>query len=466
MLRVMATIVLVSFAQGTAGEWQLSGVEDGYVMKATGDARDSSGATILLSSDSAIFPRSGRASVKIPANEIRLRRVTLSGELQTRNVPNGASLWLRVDRSSGRSLFHLGFEDKVSGDVNWTERSISLPVPSDATAIQFGITLRGRGAVSARNVRLAAGDSLRADGPIAPREKEILDAAIETVARHALKRANITPDVERTVRTLASGAETSDEVYGAIQYLLATLDDNHSGLMSPVQWQVYQSTGATNPTPLVRLVDDRAGYIYLPGYDGDEPEPLRAYAQRVHALIETTKTAARCGWIVDLRGNSGGNTFPMLAALKPFLGSVSLGRNVGPDGPMAPRIAGDIVGVEPSPALTALEDAWVAVLTGPRTNSAGEFVAISFRGRPRTRSFGGSTAGRTTANRSFTLPDGAVIALAMSVAADRTGRTYGGTVDPDEIVSSSVGGAAAPDSEDVTMARALQWLTQMSACAR
>src|SRR5687767_5809563 len=174
MLRITATIVLVSFAQGTPSDWQLSGDEDGYVMNATGDARDSSGATILLSSDSAISPASGRASAKVPANEIRLRRVTLSGDFQTRNVANGASLWLRVDRSSGRSLFNLGFDDKVVGDVDWTGRSISLPVPSDATAIQFGITLRGRGAVSAHNVRLVARESLRADGPIAPRAKAIL----------------------------------------------------------------------------------------------------------------------------------------------------------------------------------------------------------------------------------------------------------------------------------------------------
>jgi carboxyl-terminal processing protease len=464
MLRVIATIVLVSFTQGAGSEWQLSGVEDGYVMNATGNARDSSGATILLSSDTAIFPASGRASAKVVANEFRLRRIAFSGEIQTRGAVNGASLWLRVDRSSGRSLFDLGFDQRLQGDVAWTERSMSMPVPADATAIQFGLTLRGRGTVSAPNVRLTVGEILRPDGPIAPRASEVLEAAIETVARHALRRANITEDIERAVRTLASGAKTPNEVNPAIQYLLGALADNHSGLMSAAQWEVYRSTGAANPRPEVNLIDGRTGYVSLPGYDGDDLEPMRAYVRDVHALLSTTMPGVRCGWIVDLRRNSGGNTFPMLAALKPFLGEVSLGRNMGPDGLLPPRIAGELVGVEPSPALTALADAFVAVLTGSRTNSAGEFVAISFRGRPRTRSFGGSTAGRTTANRAFTLPDGTVMALAISVAADRTGRIYGGKVDPDEILSSS-DEAMSPDRRDATVTRAAQWLAEMSNCA-
>ena len=51
----------------------------------------------------------------------------------------------------------------------------------------------------------------------------------------------------------------------------------------------------------------------------------------------------------------------------------------------------------------------VAVLTGPHTASSGEAVAIAFRGRPHTRSFGATTAGATTSPNSYRLTDGATI---------------------------------------------------------
>jgi len=97
-----------------------------------------------------------------------------------------------------------------------------------------------------------------------------------------------------------------------------------------------------------------------------------------------------------LRSDTGGNMWPMLAGLKPFLGSKGLGTFVSPTGSSRPGVAGHGVGVDPPAALAALETAWIAVLTGPRTASSGEAVTIAFRGRPRTRSFGLPTAGLST----------------------------------------------------------------------
>jgi C-terminal processing protease CtpA/Prc len=151
----------------------------------------------------------------------------------------------------------------------------------------------------------------------------------------------------------------------------------------------------------------------------------------------------------------------MLAGLKPFLGNAPLGTNMGPDGPMEPRVAGRNVDVEPPPSLKVLESAPVAVLIGPRTNSEGEGVSLAFRGRPVTRTFGQPTGGRTTAVKSFDLPDGSVLALARAVMADRTGRTYGGKIEPDDLVQVR---AAARPSIDATLAAAVAWVRQISKC--
>ena len=120
------------------------------------------------------------------------------------------------------------------------------------------------------------------------------------------------------------------------------------------------------------------------------------------------------------------------------------------------------VPVEPPASLLSLEQAWVAVLTGPRTASSGEAVAVSFRERPRSRSFGQPTAGLSTANGSFPLPDGGMIFLTASVFADRTGRQYGEKLMPDESVdwSGQIGAA-----DDTVIAAATRWLTSSSGCA-
>ena len=112
--------------------------------------------------------------------------------------------------------------------------------------------------------------------------------------------------------------------------------------------------------------------------------------------------SATCGWIIDLRGNGGGNMYPMLAGLKPFLGDTVLGAFVGPDKTRANWVAGR--GIKPPPALAPLE----------------------------------------------------------SIKADRTGREYGGKLDPDEVVG---GANAAAAENDATVAAARWWLQQESRCS-
>jgi hypothetical protein len=75
------------------------------------------------------------------------------------------------------------------------------------------------------------------------------------------------------------------------------------------------------------------------------------------------------------------------------------------------------------------------VLTDRAVVSSGEGVAIAFRGRLATRSFGMPTCGLSTGNTDFPLSDGAILVLTESVMADRLKRKYGDSIPPDEIVS-------------------------------
>jgi hypothetical protein len=73
----------------------------------------------------------------------------------------------------------------------------------------------------------------------------------------------------------------------------------------------------------------------------------------------------------------------------------------------------------------------VAVLIDAETVSSGEAVAVAFRGRPRTRSFGSSTAGASTSAGRFRLVDGAEIQLGVAYDVDRNRVVYRHGLKPD-----------------------------------
>lgn len=306
--------------------------------------------------------------------------------------------------------------------------------------------------------------------PVAARE---LDSAIALVRKYSLWRDTVTwPVVERDVRTAAAGAESPEDVYPAIRILLAALGDHHSYFIPPAEQQMLQrGTGAIVAD--VRALGDSVGYVAIPGYMEADRERTRAYVSRVYAGLEQFASTARCGWIVDLRRNTGGIGTPMLGALLPFLGRGLLGGNVLPiRGDSAPItwtqrwVAMDWmvqngVDVTPPADLSALDTAYVAVITGPLTGSAGEIVTLAFHGRPHTRSFGEPTAGATTGGAVFALPDGARLAISAALYADRTGRSYDGPIQPDQLVPV---GSAADGDEDAPIAAAERWLARSTGC--
>lgn len=173
------------------------------------------------------------------------------------------------------------------------------------------------------------------------------------------------------------------------------------------------------------------------------PDAIR-YVQTAHDAIRRVATRRTCGWVVDLRRNTGGSLPPMLTAVGPTLGD---GRAVGfrsrggamtwygyRDGAVSvddrqgsPAVSRPVRPPRPRPP--------VAVLTSRLTASAGEGVAVAFRGRPAVRSFGEPTAGVPTGNAQYRLPDGAELYLTGGIGVDRTGRTYETRIRPDQPVA-------------------------------
>jgi carboxyl-terminal processing protease len=99
----------------------------------------------------------------------------------------------------------------------------------------------------------------------------------------------------------------------------------------------------------------------------------------------------------------------------------------------------------------------IAVLVDSATGSSGEVMAVAFRARPRTRFFGQPTAGVSTTNQGFRLPDGANMVITIGAYFDRAGTTYGRPVEPDVRVTSPMTGPTMVRGDPI-VAAALEWL--------
>jgi hypothetical protein len=94
----------------------------------------------------------------IYAEEYRGRTVTFSGQLRTTGMAGQAGLHLAVsgppDGPIGRPLLDHGSSLSAPGSADWTWHEVTVPVPGEATAIRFGISLAGRGRIELRGAEL------------------------------------------------------------------------------------------------------------------------------------------------------------------------------------------------------------------------------------------------------------------------------------------------------------------------
>ena len=329
---------------------------------------------------------------------------------------------------------------------------------------------------------------------IAPQLRSYLDTAIETTRENALTAGSVNWEaVSGEARRRAAGRDKIPELYPIIRFLLAQLRDGHSFLQlsdelrqgeskatgAAPEYDLPAATAAHEPSPYGKRMRPEGellhrgartfGFVFMPQGRRDN-----RFATSFQQLIANLAKAAPCGWIVDLRGNGGGDMWPMLAGLGPLLGEGDLGRFVMPNkeeywayrGGSAIHHGDQLeeapARVEVTPVPVLIPPPPVAVLIDRGTASSGEAIAISFLSRIHTRSFGEHTYGASTATRGFRLPDGANLVIAVSTFGDMRGHVYSDGVAPDEVVS--IGDQMAERNDDPVINAAINWLNGQAEC--
>ncbi|UFH57605.1 S41 family peptidase [Spirosoma sp. KNUC1025] len=286
-----------------------------------------------------------------------------------------------------------------------------------------------------------------------------LDEVVGLMKSNSINRKTIDWTVFKAkVDAQARGAQTIADTYPAIQLGLTLLGDNHSMYYATTGTTIYgnRTVSCTDITPLTGTIYKGIGYVKVTTFNGGGSDATK-FAQAIQDAIKAADGDSIIGWIVDLRGNLGGNMWPMVAGVGPLLGEGVCGYFIDPDGNASPWSYQGGSSSLSNAEITKVGSVYtvrkagskVAVLTDQATASSGEAVAIAFKGRPNTRSFGKATCGLSTANVTNKLSDGALLNLSQSTMANRSKQAYGSSVPVDEVVAA-----------DKVMAEATSWLLQ------
>lgn len=348
-----------------------------------------------------------------------------------------------------------------------------------------------------------------------------LDHALNLMQRDSFRTSTVDwLAIRREAHERAAGARFTIDTYPSIRFALDRLGDNHShlqlsnALKRKEAARFISQSAAINgntrsepqsdqpPSPflhrnvpegrLIQLSGKKIALVVVPMCffppTTDYVSGYVKYTRKLSQVVGSLAKVRHAGWIVDLRGNQGGNMWPMIAGLGPLLEDDYLGEffNVRDHAVWFYRsgVAGDRVGETVHAYVTIapnINDGVggsafgplvrvngvpfelrgqppVAVLIDRGTASSGEATAIAFRGRPLTRFFGEHTYRASTTIEEHMLIDGAILGVATGVDADRTGEQYVDGIEPDETVQS----AKKTEGDDPVLTAALRWLQKSS----
>lgn len=304
---------------------------------------------------------------------------------------------------------------------------------------------------------------------------QLFEQALALMQRNSFKKDTDWDSLATVGRFRLGEANSCRDAYAVINECLVQAQHTHSFVMPQQNASVYNNdTIGLTRRPLLRelmgsmhaaMVDDGIGYITIPWVNTADAVTCTRIADSLQALIGGLAAKGVARWIIDLRKNTGGNCWPMLAGVGPLLGDGICGYFVRESSKTTIRyesgvaMHGNTVMCRTSRAvvLDKAQRQQIVVLTGANTSSAGEIVALAFKGMPDVRLIGSATAGLTTGNATYDLIDGSMLVLTVCKEADRHGKLCDGKVMPDDVVVQE----PLKKYNDTVLANAVMWLQSM-----
>jgi carboxyl-terminal processing protease len=275
--------------------------------------------------------------------------------------------------------------------------------------------------------------------PIDPAAKTYLDTILEQMKLNALNRKKINWETFKAqVYQKANGAKTiqDQKIKDAIQLALNLLGEPNSYFITNTGERISSPKGSCAVKAYLKpTLPSNIAYLKVDSYNSDEPMG-NEFAEAIQNEIKKLDSENNIGWIIDLRGTTGENIWPILAGLGPLLGEGTIGYFIDYEGVAEPWAYQNGIANKTkvnNPIKISKVNYKIAVLIDQATASAGEAAAIAFSTKSNSKSFGEKTCGLTTINQIIPLIDGSFLHLTISLMADKNRKIYGNSFSPNSI---------------------------------
>ncbi len=373
------------------------------------------------------------------------KKIILSVFVKAKDTSHDIGLWCQLWDRENKIIGFTSLQSlniKAPGSGSWTNYSLPLTILPEVKKLLIGGFLKGTGHVWYDDFSLQESPSGKA---LSRKASAFIRDVISIAEKNSIVKDSINWEkVRNNMQLLAGGAKTTRDCYPSVNYLLHELKrkgDNHSGFYPPKFATRHKSENTDGRQPESKYLGNSIAYISVPGFSSVNATLGEAFATKIQALIKTLDSSATITkWIVDLRENTGGNMYPMIAGLGPLLGDDTLGYFYMPglkekhpwyyskgisgcDGTALCQVK--------RPYSIRQQAAKIIVLSGPNTASSGEMTLISFKGKANTTVVGYPSAGYSTGNAGHPLSDGSVLNLCESYCCDRNHNKHSGSIQPD-----------------------------------
>lgn len=389
------------------------------------------------------LPFSQIVNMDIPS----LKRVRISAFIKTDSINGGAALWCQVWDINKKQIgfVNSNTQGKINGSNDWKKCSLDLTINSKCKYLLLGGYLQGKGTIWFDN--LTVDDIISPNVQPSKKVKKFIENFSKVVKKNSIYSDSLNWNILNSeLDYLSRGITNIEDVSFISTYFIEKLrevGDYHSFIRSKELSETTSKINTDGRLPYGKIIDNSIGYIYVPGFMSMSDTSILNFATKIQNLIRKIDNESDIqGWIIDLRENTGGNMYPMIAGLGPIIGDATLGYFTYSKGENIKWFyekgecgEGKKLRVKVNnPYVLKNKKSKIAVLIGSRTGSSGEMTTISFIGKPYTMLFGQKSAGFITANSGFNLLNGSTLLLATSYTMDRNLKKYLKPIIPDILI--------------------------------
>ncbi|MXV38435.1 hypothetical protein GO491_07045 [Flavobacteriaceae bacterium Ap0902] len=337
---------------------------------------------------------------------------------------SNAGVWVKAIDSLNSNIYF--YVEDIIPSHKWQTSNINFKVPKQTKRIQIGVRLSGIGNLYIDDINTR---TVSVNQNIDKQTENYLKKLKFIIENNALNRDSINWNIEWR-HALKYSKFTPDKYYLSAKYLLSKLNDNHSYLsINPKHSSTPKDDYKTKI--INKKITDEIAYIKIPPFSSSNSTHIDSLFYDIQGSLKSLDSNSVKYWVIDLRGNYGGNVWPMLGGLISFFEEGVLGYFEYYDKSRKPWIYKDDSLLKDSelsyklptkPYKLKNPKSHIGVLVDNSVASSAEMLTIIFKPLPNSKIIGKQTWGATTGNSTFKMDDYTDLHLATSRLLDINGK--------------------------------------------